>query len=345
MPPAVVGTRVASPSIRSPTRQLRLLDQAEVAGPRPRCRSGSARCRARRRRRARARGRRGSGAPSGWGRAAATPRCVRPVPDAATPSLGRRLLHLAQDPGQAVDDGDHDGQADEGAGQAAARAADRRAACAEESDGRLSGVFSPRVLAGAGREDRSGRQEDAEVCGRAGGREGTEVASLEGLGRSGGTTSQSLDRPVRSGLEGGVWTTVRRRPQLERCVLMPRSARWELGGREVARAEGFAAGSPRRPAARACTAPLTSVMRRPNCSSMTTTSPRAIGRPLTSRSTGLSARRSSVTTEPWPRRHRLAQRHVGAADLDGQLDGHVGQAREVRVAGDGACGAGRRGAG
>src|SRR3954452_22875942 len=42
-------------------------------------------------------------------------------------------------------------------------------------------------------------------------------------------------------------------------------------------------------------------MRRPNCSSMTTTSPRAIGRPLTSRSTGLSARRSRVTTEPGPR--------------------------------------------
>src|SRR6185369_13330449 len=42
-------------------------------------------------------------------------------------------------------------------------------------------------------------------------------------------------------------------------------------------------------------------MRSPNCSSMTTTSPRAIGRPLTSRSTGLSARRSRVTTEPWPR--------------------------------------------
>src|SRR3954465_13539459 len=48
-------------------------------------------------------------------------------------------------------------------------------------------------------------------------------------------------------------------------------------------------------------APLTSVMRSPNCSSMTTTSPRAIGRPLTSRSTGLSARGSSVTTDPGPR--------------------------------------------
>src|SRR3954452_12733699 len=42
-------------------------------------------------------------------------------------------------------------------------------------------------------------------------------------------------------------------------------------------------------------------MRRPNSSSMTTTSPRAMGRPLTSRSTGLSARRSRVTTEAWPR--------------------------------------------
>src|SRR5438552_9890894 len=47
----------------------------------------------------------------------------------------------------------------------------------------------------------------------------------------------------------------------------------------------------------ACT---TSVMRTPNCSSMTTTSPRAIGLPLTRRSTGWSARRSSVTTEPGP---------------------------------------------
>ena len=40
------------------------------------------------------------------------------------------------------------------------------------------------------------------------------------------------------------------------------------------------------------------VSRRPNCSSMTTTSPRAIGVPLTSTSTGSSAMRSSVITEP-----------------------------------------------
>ena len=39
-------------------------------------------------------------------------------------------------------------------------------------------------------------------------------------------------------------------------------------------------------------------MRRPYCSSMTTTSPRAMALPLTSRSAASPARRSSVTTEP-----------------------------------------------
>src|SRR5262245_61760885 len=54
-------------------------------------------------------------------------------------------------------------------------------------------------------------------------------------------------------------------------------------------------------AASATTAePATSVMRSPNSSSITTTSPRAIGRPFTNRSTGLSANRSSVTTDPGP---------------------------------------------
>src|SRR4051794_2260926 len=42
----------------------------------------------------------------------------------------------------------------------------------------------------------------------------------------------------------------------------------------------------------------TSVTRKPNSSSMTTTSPRAIGLPLISRSTGSPARRFSDTTEP-----------------------------------------------
>src|SRR3954454_20879268 len=76
-----------------------------------------------------------------------------------------------------------------------------------------------------------------------------------------------------------------------------------------------------------------SVMRRPNSSSMTTTSPRAIGLPLTSRSTGLSARRSRGTTGPgpgagaWP--ERLAEGHAGAADLDRELDGDVVEALEV----------------
>src|SRR3954462_8961155 len=45
----------------------------------------------------------------------------------------------------------------------------------------------------------------------------------------------------------------------------------------------------------------TSVTRRPNSSSMTTTSPRAITRPLTSRSTGSPAMRCRPTTEPGPR--------------------------------------------
>src|SRR5262245_47905777 len=54
-------------------------------------------------------------------------------------------------------------------------------------------------------------------------------------------------------------------------------------------------------AASATTAePATSVIRSPNSSSITTTSPRAIGRPFTNRSTGLSANRSSVTTDPGP---------------------------------------------
>src|SRR3954467_15029927 len=57
------------------------------------------------------------------------------------------------------------------------------------------------------------------------------------------------------------------------------------------------------PAASGASAPLgasTSVTRRPNSSSMTTTSPRAIGLPLTSRSTGSPASRLSVTIDPGP---------------------------------------------
>src|SRR4051794_33169701 len=44
-----------------------------------------------------------------------------------------------------------------------------------------------------------------------------------------------------------------------------------------------------------------SVTRKPNSSSMTTTSPRAIGLPFTSRSTGSPARRFSATIAPGPR--------------------------------------------
>src|SRR4051812_5833874 len=47
--------------------------------------------------------------------------------------------------------------------------------------------------------------------------------------------------------------------------------------------------------------PMTSVTRRPNSSSMTTTSPRAMGRPLTRRSTGSPAMRFSVMIDPGPR--------------------------------------------
>ena len=53
--------------------------------------------------------------------------------------------------------------------------------------------------------------------------------------------------------------------------------------------------------ARPRAAVTTSVTRRPNSSSITTTSPRAIGLPLTSRSTGSPARRLSVMIEPGPR--------------------------------------------
>ena len=49
-----------------------------------------------------------------------------------------------------------------------------------------------------------------------------------------------------------------------------------------------------------CRRRRTSVTRRPNSSSITTTSPRAIGLPLTSRSTGSPASRLSVTIEPGP---------------------------------------------
>ena len=79
------------------------------------------------------------------------------------------------------------------------------------------------------------------------------------------------------------------------------------------------------------------VTRTPKSPSMTTTSPRLTGLSLTSTSTGASAGRSSCSTEPGARPEQGAQGERDAAELDGQLDLHVGQQPQVDVA----VGAGR----
>ena len=116
-----------------------------------------------------------------------------------------------------------------------------------------------------------------------------------------------------------------------RAVATPRSDR-ETAGSGSARRGG------RRGVGGARAAATTSVTRRPNSSSITTTSPRAIGLPLTSRSTGSPARRLRVTIEPGPRASVSRIVMLGAADLDGQLDGDVVAAARAR-----ACRTRRRG--
>ena len=73
-------------------------------------------------------------------------------------------------------------------------------------------------------------------------------------------------------------------------------------------------------------------MRRPYCSSMTTTSPRAIALPLTSRSAASPARRSSVDDRADAQIERLTDGHVRAADLHAQLHRDLAEAAEVGLA-------------
>ena len=179
--------------------------------------------------------------------------------------LACEALICLQHPGQAVDDGDDDGQADERAGQASRR--------------RLAGAVACGALRGAG---------SAACSRRAWPRCAAAASAARGSGsRSRDAAASAAVRAARVSTEGQVLgRETSRKPGARR----PRLTR---GPRPVGARAAAAAARPRRRWRR-------SVMRRPNCSSITTTSPRAIGLPLTSRSTGSPAMRSSVTTEPGP---------------------------------------------
>src|SRR3954454_13298852 len=151
------------------------------------------------------------------------------------------------------------------------------------------------------------------------------MASLEGLGRSGGTTSQSLDRPARVGLEGCAWTTVR--PVRGRTVAQGLRSFGELRG-HVAGAERFGL---ERGGLTRCGALEAVDLGDAQPELLVDDDDLAAG----DRAAG-DQQVDGLVGEPVQRddralaqAHRLAERHVGAADLHGELHGDVREAREV----------------
>jgi hypothetical protein len=101
--------------------------------------------------------------------------------------------------------------------------------------------------------------------------------------------------------DGAAPATPGARNPLERIEVGPGVSEAELRRQTIGAATpGDGAGSAGAASSTAASPETTSVTRSPNSSSITTTSPRAIGLPLTSRSTGSPARRLRVTIDPGP---------------------------------------------
>src|SRR4051794_13683963 len=160
------------------------------------------------------------------------------------------------------------------------------------------------------------------------------MASLEGLGRSGGTTSQSLDRPARVGLEGRVWTTVR--PVRGRTPAQGAGFAWRLQDlRSFGQLRGHVAGAERfrleRGGLARCGALEAVDLGDAQPELLVDDDDLAAGdRPAVDQQVdGFAGEPVERDDRTRAERERLADGHRRAADLDGELDGHVVQALKV----------------